>query len=251
MHYERAICARMVDSNMDESGRSPLHHACWRGSLANVELLLDLGCDLDAWSTGLHSYGKTPIFYAITRCRNEVVELLLARGAKTRILNNKGQSVLSLASSHLRPAVIEAVAEAEANEGEELPEAWRARLAGLPQSARPALRTGGWLDFWASHPDGQTYGDLDPRFYVARSRPLSPSDLPLSLPPHEEAAAPGARGRRHHAARDQPDDARGAAHPQAPARRARRRALSRVVAAETLRSPPNGAEPGRTWRDED
>ena len=42
MHYERAICARMVDSNMDESGRSPLHHACWRGSLANVELLLDL-----------------------------------------------------------------------------------------------------------------------------------------------------------------------------------------------------------------
>ena len=55
-----------------------------------------------------HSYGKTPLFYATTRCRDEVVRLLLEHGAKTRVLNNKGQSVLSLASSHLRPAAVEA-----------------------------------------------------------------------------------------------------------------------------------------------
>ena len=114
--HDRSTCAEIIDRDTDESGRSPLHHACWRGALANVETLLDLGCDHGAWSTGLHSYGKTPLFYATTRCRNEVVQLLLARGAKTRILNNKGQSVLSLAASHLRPEVIEALVLAEQDE---------------------------------------------------------------------------------------------------------------------------------------
>ena len=111
--HDRSTCAEIIDRDTDESGRSPLHHACWRGALANVETLLDLGCDHGAWSTGLHSYGKTPLFYATTRCRNVVVQLLLARGAKTRILNNKGQSVLSLAASHLKPEVIEALVLAE------------------------------------------------------------------------------------------------------------------------------------------
>ena len=73
--HDRSTCAEIIDRDTDESGRSPLHHACWRGALANVETLLDLGCDHGAWSTGLHSYGKTPLFYATTRCRNEVVQL--------------------------------------------------------------------------------------------------------------------------------------------------------------------------------
>ena len=52
---DRRSCAEIIDRDMDESGRSPLHHACWRGALANVETLLDLGCDHGAWSTGLYS----------------------------------------------------------------------------------------------------------------------------------------------------------------------------------------------------
>ena len=159
----------LIDRDVDESGRSALHHACWRGALANVELLLDLGCDLDQWSTGLHSFGKSPIFYAITRDRDEVVELLLARGAKTRVLNNKGQSVLSLAASHLSPRVVDEIARVELAEEGELPARWRERLQRCAESERPLVRDGGWLDFWASHPDGQTYGDLDPRFYTARA----------------------------------------------------------------------------------
>lgn len=158
--------ARSLDAHTDESGRSPLHHACWRGSLTNVQALLDLGCDLDAWSTGAHSYGKTPIFYAVTRCRDEVVQLLIARGARLRILNNKGQSVLSLASTHLSPRVVASLEAAEAAEGE-LPERLVARLDALPPEERPAVREAGWLDFHATHDDGQVYGDLDPRFTVA------------------------------------------------------------------------------------
>ena len=52
---DRSACAEIINRDMDESGRSPLHHACWRGALANVETLLDLGCDHGAWSTGLYS----------------------------------------------------------------------------------------------------------------------------------------------------------------------------------------------------
>ena len=52
---DRRTCAEIIDCSLDESGRSPLHHACWRGAVANVETLLDLGCDHNAWSTGLHS----------------------------------------------------------------------------------------------------------------------------------------------------------------------------------------------------
>jgi hypothetical protein len=155
--------AAEVDCDTDESGRSALHHACWRGALESVRMLLDLGCNVNAWSTGIHSYGKTPIFYAITRCRDGVVEMLLERGARTRILNNKGQSVLSLAASHLSPAVVEAVEAAERREGE-LDAGWHTRLDRLEPAERPVLRAGGWLDFLASHPDGMRYGDLDPRF---------------------------------------------------------------------------------------
>ena len=128
-----------------------------------------MGCDVNAWSTGLHSYGKTPIFYAITRCRDGIVEVLLERGARTRILNNKGQSVLSLAASHNSPTI---VARVEASEAVEerlggLDSAWQERLARLPEAERPVVRAGGWLDFHTSHPDGVRYGDLDPRFLSA------------------------------------------------------------------------------------
>jgi hypothetical protein len=50
--HRLALDASLVDADCDESGRSALHHACWRGSVRNVERLLDLGCDIDAWSTG-------------------------------------------------------------------------------------------------------------------------------------------------------------------------------------------------------
>ena len=68
--------------------------------------------------------------------------------ARTRILNNKGQSVLSLASSHLSPDVIAAVEAAEAHEGEleaAVEAAWQQRLAKLGSSDRPLVRSGGWL----------------------------------------------------------------------------------------------------------
>ena len=58
------------------------------GHLSNVQLLLSLGCDVNSVSVGKHNYGKTGIFYAITRGRNDVVRHLLECDGGKEIPNN-------------------------------------------------------------------------------------------------------------------------------------------------------------------
>lgn len=74
-----------------------------------------------------------------------------------KIINNKGQTPLSLAISHLREdaiRVIEAAEDAQANEP--------------------------WIDFRLQCPDPADYGDLDPRFIPSRDDPTvyEPYDVP-------------------------------------------------------------------------
>ncbi|KAJ8599083.1 hypothetical protein CTAYLR_007621 [Chrysophaeum taylorii] len=140
--------ASAIDEACDASGKGPLMMASWRGALGNVEFLLAKGCDVDRIAVGEFTYGKTPLFFAITRGRDEVVKLLLAHGASTRIVNNKGQTPRSLGASHLEPSTVAALAEAE-GEGE-------------------------WQNYRASHSDGFVYGDLDRRFL---DRPLAETDV--------------------------------------------------------------------------
>ena len=85
-----------------------------------------------------------------------MVGLLLAKGASCCVVNNKGQSVLSLAASHLKPETVSAIRAREAKEEGD------ARAAGLPAP---------WVNFRATHSDGLVYGDLDPRFL---ERPVDP-----------------------------------------------------------------------------
>ena len=125
------------------SGRTALHEAAWRGPLVSVALLLNCGAALDQHGTGPHNYGKTPLFFALTRGRDAVVALLVARGAGVLIVNNKGQTPRSLAATHCAPATQALLAAAEA----------RQRAAGLA-----------WRNFRATHSDGLAYGDLDARF---------------------------------------------------------------------------------------
>ena len=63
-----------VHERAEHSGKAPIHLAAWRGRIATVQVLLDAaaGDDVDVMndiSTGPFNYGKTAIFYAITRCR--------------------------------------------------------------------------------------------------------------------------------------------------------------------------------------
>lgn len=123
------------------SGKTALHLAAWKGKLRHIEELLNRNANVNIWSTNIGNYGKTAIFYAITRCRDDIVMALLAKGAWVKIINNKGQSPRSLAVSHLSPDTVIAIEEAEMRQ-EDLP----------------------WLNFRATHSDGGLYGDLDPRF---------------------------------------------------------------------------------------
>ena len=110
--------ATELDACRDGSGKGLLHHAAWQGSSGCVKLLLDRGASVDAVANGQFTHGKSPIFFAITRSRDATVLQLLAAGCSCRIVNNKGQSPRSLAESHLEPSTCEALAAAEAAEGD-------------------------------------------------------------------------------------------------------------------------------------
>ena len=76
---------------------------------------------------------------------------LLERGAATKIVNNKGQSVRALARSHLKPETYAAIVAAEEKDTRE------------------------WINWRLTKSDGLTYGDLDARFL---ERPLEPFEPP-------------------------------------------------------------------------
>ena len=134
------------------SGLAPIHKAA-RNSIAAVQEQLSLGADVNCFSTGEFSYGKTAIFFAITRDRDDVVLFLADQGARLCVVNNKGQSVLSLSASHLSAASCAQLIRREKAEEDAAPDG--------PESA--------WSNFRKSHSDGAIYGDLDPRFL---DRPL-------------------------------------------------------------------------------
>ena len=148
--YDSLVDKNIIDITSDVhpldqptlSGKTALQLASWRGDPVIVQELLNRGCDINAYSTSLGSYGKTPIFYAITRCRDDVILMLLDKGANVKIVNNKGQTPLSLSINHCKITTIIAIENAE-------------KLQIYNE----------WINYYESHSDGQKYGDLDPRFF--------------------------------------------------------------------------------------
>eukprot|EP00980_Cylindrotheca_fusiformis_P026786 scaffold17468_cov106-Cylindrotheca_fusiformis.AAC.2 len=96
-------------------------------------------------SRGPGNYGKTPIFYALTQCREDVVRYLVSQGASLLFVNNKGQTPCSIAVSHLEKECCEFLYETE---------------------LRQLQRGGKFSNFRISHSDERLYGDLDPRFRI-------------------------------------------------------------------------------------
>jgi hypothetical protein len=141
--------AQDVDAS---GGKGPLHMAAWQGCVENLTHLLDdWGCDVNVIARGEFSYGKTPIFFAATQSRADILLFLLDRGAHVKIVNNKGQSIRSIAASHFEdPTIIDRIIQAE-----------------IGQANSP------WRNYRETHGDGLEYGDLDPRFL---DRPLRETD---------------------------------------------------------------------------
>ncbi len=163
-----------------DDGKSALHMAAWKGSLSNIEYLIQWGCHVNNIARGKYTYGKTPIFFAMTQCRDDAVVLLLQHGALVRIVNNKGQSVLSLASSHVSEETIQRIKQAE-----------------VEQERHE------WINYRETHSDGAVYGDLDPRFYKDCDYPREVSGswikTDLAINPTTRLSRRGAFARRNSA----------------------------------------------------
>jgi integrase len=147
------------NTNIDKNA---LHICAWRGDFETVVRLIEISTEhyphLDVTniiSKGPGNYGKTPIFYALTQCREDVVRYLVEEaGADLLIVNNKGQTPCSIARSHVSEETCRLLYEMEAKQLE------AKRSAGTPQNVMFVNHRAG------VHSDHKLYGDLDPRFPI-------------------------------------------------------------------------------------
>mmetsp|Transcript_1248 Transcript_1248/g.1764 ORF Transcript_1248/g.1764 Transcript_1248/m.1764 type:complete len:925 (+) Transcript_1248:1276-4050(+) len=146
--------------------KNALHYAAWKGDLETITLLInaskkyedELGNAVNIISTGEGNFGKSPIFYAITQCRDDVVLHLCSHGADLLIVNNKGQTPCSLAVNKLKQSTCNF----------------------LFQMEEMQIKDGGaFMNYRSTDSDGKRYGDLDPRFLV-------PGDINLDVKVRKE-----------------------------------------------------------------
>lgn len=74
----------------DEQGYTAIHHACYFGNKEKLELLLDLGADIEARGTG----GFTPLLSATLGAQPEIVLFLLEKGARWDVVANGPERIL-------------------------------------------------------------------------------------------------------------------------------------------------------------
>lgn len=85
-----------LDTIAHESGLSPLHWATSRGRLQVVDLLLARNCNLNIQTMeGTMPAGLTPLHLAITYGRSDLVHRFLEAGADPNICDEEGDSPLS------------------------------------------------------------------------------------------------------------------------------------------------------------
>lgn len=95
----------LVDVNQRGNfGNTPMHVACVRGNISEVELLLQGGANIDAAG----ELGNTPLHEAIGQSHMELISYLINLGARTDIPNEFGDTAISLAMQKhidLEPAI--------------------------------------------------------------------------------------------------------------------------------------------------
>lgn len=82
-------------------GERPLHVACVRGNLEEIEALVAGGADVNA--TG--ELGNTPLHEAVGQSHIEGVRFLLEHGASRSVTNEMGETPLTIAELQRRPEI--------------------------------------------------------------------------------------------------------------------------------------------------
>ena len=125
-HEHWRLCEFLVESGADvnhplpESGESPLHAAlCKLGSAAHTHVVRVLlaaganpncmtkkGAETEGFMRDCRTKGETPLHRAAAFGTEEAIQLLLEAGARIDVKDMNGDSPLTWASWHLRPASI-------------------------------------------------------------------------------------------------------------------------------------------------
>ena len=84
---------------VDHIGWTPLHYACAKGHFDVAQFLIANGATVDAPSVG----NTTPLMMAVQSGNEQLVKLLLDKGADLQIRNNNGLSAIDIADIYDKP----------------------------------------------------------------------------------------------------------------------------------------------------
>ncbi|CAO1307752.1 unnamed protein product [Diamesa tonsa] len=90
----------------DENGMTPLQHSCYKGNKEAVQLLIDLGADVNS---GKHEYNYTTLHFAALSGNADVCMQLLLAGCNPTSLNTVGRTAAQMGAfvaNHKAVAVI-------------------------------------------------------------------------------------------------------------------------------------------------
>ena len=89
----------IVESDLTHQESKPVHEAAANGDISNVKKYLDLGIKLNSNYDIKKTYGGNPLFSAVFNGHDEIVELLISRGADVNSTDINGETPLDWAIS--------------------------------------------------------------------------------------------------------------------------------------------------------
>ena len=90
-------------AQVDHIGWTPLHYACSRGHLEVAQYLLINGAIVDSMSPG----NTTPLMMAVQSGNEQLVKLLLDKGADLQVRNTNGLTAIDIAVIYEKPWIAE------------------------------------------------------------------------------------------------------------------------------------------------
>jgi ankyrin repeat protein len=90
-------------AKIDHIGWTPLHYACSRGHLEVAQYLIANGAIIDSLSPG----NTTPLMMAVQSGNEQLVKLLLDKGADLQVRNTNGLSAIDIAIIYQKPWIAE------------------------------------------------------------------------------------------------------------------------------------------------
>ena len=90
-------------AKIDHIGWTPLHYACAKGQLELAQYLLANGAIVDSMSPG----NTTPLMMAVQSGNEQLIKLLLDKGADLQLRNTNGLSAIDIAVIYEKPWIAE------------------------------------------------------------------------------------------------------------------------------------------------